>query len=187
MLSHLERHANIVPWQVPAADKGAKLRVIPVDDSGPVRLDECARLLNERSRLVAVTQVSDALGTVVPVREIVAMAHGVGARVLVDGAQAVSPLRVNVTALDADFYVFSGHKIFGPTGIGVVYGKRELLERMPPYQTGGNMIQDVTFENTSYQGPPARFEAGAGNTADAVGLAAALDYLEPIGLENVVR
>lgn len=187
VLSHLEHHANIVPWQMLAAEKGAKLRVIPVDDSGQVRLDEYQKLLNGRTKLVAVTQVSNALGTVVPVQQIVEMGHRAGARVLIDGAQAVSHLRVNLQALGADFYVFSGHKIFAPTGIGVVYGKREVLEDMPPYQGGGNMIEDVTFEQTRYHGPPMRFEAGTGNIADAAGLGAALDYVDRIGLENIAR
>ena len=187
VLSHLEHHANIVPWQQIASEKGAKIRVIPVDDSGQILLEEYRKLLNDRTKIVAVTQVSNALGTVVPVREIVQAAHAVGARALVDGAQSVAHMRVNVQALDADFFVFSGHKIFGPTGIGVVYGKREVLEQMPPYQGGGNMIQDVTFERTLYQHPPTRFEAGTGNIADAVGLGAALDYLERVGLENAAR
>ncbi|SEQ39597.1 cysteine desulfurase / selenocysteine lyase [Solimonas aquatica] len=187
IVSHLEHHANIVPWQMLAAEKGAKLRVIPVDDSGQIRLDEYQKLLNERTRLVAVTQVSNALGTVVPVQQVVELGHRAGACVLIDGAQAVSHLRVNLQQLGADFYVFSGHKVFGPTGIGVVYGKREILEATQPWQGGGNMIQDVTFEKTVYHGAPARFEAGTGNIADAVGLGAALDYLERIGLENVAR
>jgi cysteine desulfurase/selenocysteine lyase len=187
IVSHLEHHANIVPWQQLAAEKGAKIRVIPVDDTGQLLLDEFARLLNPRTRLVAVTQVSNALGTVTPVKEIIELAHRAGVRVLVDGAQAVSHLRVNVQALDADFYVFSGHKVFGPTGIGVVYGKAALLEQLPPWQGGGNMIADVTFERTLYHAPPTRLEAGTGNIADAVGLGAALDYLERIGLENVAR
>ncbi|MRV72923.1 SufS family cysteine desulfurase [Duganella sp. FT92W] len=185
IVSHLEHHANIVPWQQLAAEKGARLRVIPVDDSGQILLDDYAKLLNPRTRLVAVTQVSNALGTVTPVADIVAMAHRVGARVLVDGAQAVSHMRVDVQALDADFYVFSGHKVFGPTGIGVVYGKADLLAQLPPWQGGGNMIADVTFERTVYHAPPTRFEAGTGNIADAVGLGAALDYLERLGLDNV--
>ena len=185
ILSELEHHANIVPWQQLAAEKGAVIRVIPVDDSGQILLDEYRKLLNSKTRLVAVTQVSNALGTVTPVQEIIALAHAAGATVIIDGAQAVSHLRVNVQALDADFYVFSGHKIFGPTGIGVVYGKKALLEQLPPWQGGGNMIADVTFEHTRYQPPPARFEAGTGNIADAVGLAAALDYVERIGLENI--
>ncbi|MGQ0622856.1 MAG: family 2A encapsulin nanocompartment cargo protein cysteine desulfurase [Panacagrimonas sp.] len=187
VLSHLEHHANIVPWQMLAAEKGAKLRIIPVDDSGQVRLDEYQKLLSDRTKIVAVTQVSNALGTVVPVKDIIDMGHRAGAKVLIDGAQAVSHLRVNVQALDADFYVFSGHKIFGPTGIGVVYGKRSVLQDMPPYQGGGNMIEDVSFDKTVYHDPPARFEAGTGNIADAVGLGAALDYVERIGLENIAR
>jgi cysteine desulfurase/selenocysteine lyase len=187
VVSHLEHHANIVPWQQLCSEKGARLRVIPVDDSGQVLLDEYGKLLNDRTRIVAITQVSNALGTVTPVREIVQLAHRAGACVLVDGAQAVSHMRVNVQALDADFYVFSGHKVFGPTGIGVVYGKAALLEQMPPWQGGGNMIADVTFEKTVYQKAPARFEAGTGNIADAVGLGAAIDYLERLGIENVAR
>ncbi|MBW7901707.1 MAG: SufS family cysteine desulfurase [Rhodocyclaceae bacterium] len=187
VVSHLEHHANIVPWQQLAAEKGAKIRVIPVDDRGQVLLDEYRKLLNDRTKLVAVTQVSNALGTIVPVKEIVAAAHGVGAKALVDGAQSVSHLRVNVLALDADFFVFSGHKIFAPTGIGVVYGKKALLEAMPPWQGGGNMIADVSFERTLFQPPPNKFEAGTGNIADAVGLGAALDYVERIGLENIAR
>lgn len=187
VVSLLEHHANIVPWQQLAAQVGAKIRVIPVDDNGQIRLDEYQKLLNGKTRLVAVTQVSNALGTVTPVQEIVAMAHRVGAKVLVDGAQAVSHLRVNVQALDADFYIFSGHKVFGPTGIGAVYGKADLLDLLPPWQGGGNMIADVTFEKTLYQSAPARFEAGTGNIADAVGLGAALDYVESIGFENASR
>lgn len=187
VVSHLEHHANIVPWQQLASQKGAKLRVIPVDDSGQVLLDEYRKLLNDRTKIVSVTQVSNALGTVVPVAEIVDMAHRVGAKALVDGAQSVSHMRVDVQALDADFFVFSGHKIFGPTGIGVVYGKRALLEDMPPWQGGGNMISDVTFERTVFQPPPSRFEAGTGNIADAVGLAAALEYVTRVGIENIAR
>jgi cysteine desulfurase/selenocysteine lyase len=187
IVSHLEHHANIVPWQQLAAEKGAKLRVIPVDDSGQVLLGEYTRLLNSRTKLVSITQVSNALGTVVPIKEIIDLAHRAGATVLVDGAQSVSHMRVNVQALDADFFVFSGHKLFGPTGIGVVYGKRDILENMPPWQWGGNMIADVTFERTIYQPPPSRFEAGTGNIADAVGLGAAIDYIERIGIENIAR
>lgn len=187
IVSHLEHHANIVPWQQLAAEKGARIRVIPVDDSGQVILEEYQRLLSDRTRIVAVTQVSNALGTVVPVKEIVALAHRAGAKALVDGAQSVSHMRVDVQALDADFLVFSGHKIFGPTGIGAVYGKREVLEDMPPWQGGGNMISDVTFERTVYHGPPTRFEAGTGNIADAAGLGAALEYVERIGIEAIGR
>ncbi|MFM0383477.1 family 2A encapsulin nanocompartment cargo protein cysteine desulfurase [Paraburkholderia dipogonis] len=187
IVSHLEHHANIVPWQQLAAQTGAKLRVIPVDDSGQVLLDEYRRLLNDRTKIVSVTQVSNALGTVVPVREIVELAHRAGAKALVDGAQSVSHMRVDVQALDADFFVFSGHKVFGPTGIGVVYGKRAILEDMPPWQGGGNMIADVTFERTVFQPPPSRFEAGTGNIADAVGLGAAIDYVQRVGIENIAR
>ncbi|HDR9151713.1 TPA: SufS family cysteine desulfurase [Burkholderia vietnamiensis] len=187
VVSHLEHHANIVPWQQLAAQTGAKLRVIPVDDSGQVLLDEYRKLLSSRTKIVSVTQVSNALGTVVPVQEIIELAHRAGAKVLVDGAQSVSHMRVDVQALDADFFVFSGHKIFGPTGIGVVYGKRAILDDMPPWQGGGNMIADVTFERTVFQPPPNRFEAGTGNIADAVGLGAALEYVERIGIENIGR
>ena len=187
IVSHLEHHANIVPWQQLAFEKGAYLRVVPVDDDGQVLLDEYKKLFNERTKLVALTQVSNALGTVVPVKEMVAVAHRAGAVTLVDGAQSVSHMRVNVQELDADFFVFSGHKVFGPTGIGVVYGKRDLLEHMQPWQGGGNMITDVTFEKTLYQPSPNKFEAGTGNIADAVGLAAAIDYVQRLGLENIAR
>ncbi len=187
IVSHLEHHANIVPWQQLAAQKGARLRVIPVDDSGQVLLDEYQKLLNDRTRIVSVTQVSNALGTVVPVKEIVAMARRAGACTLVDGAQSISHMKIDVRELDSDFFVFSGHKIFGPTGIGVLYGKKAVLDAMPPWQGGGNMIADVTFEKTVYQAPPNRFEAGTGNIADAVGLGAALEYVERIGIENIGR
>jgi cysteine desulfurase/selenocysteine lyase len=187
VVSLLEHHANIVPWQQLAQQTGAKIRVIPVDDSGQLKLDELQKLLNPKTKLVSVTQVSNALGTVTPIKQVIDMAHAAGAKVLVDGAQSVSHLRVNVQALDADFFVFSGHKIFGPTGIGVVYGKKALLEQMPPWQGGGNMIADVTFEKTVFQPAPNKFEAGTGNIADAVGLGAALDYVERIGIENIAR
>jgi cysteine desulfurase/selenocysteine lyase len=187
LVSHLEHHANIVPWQRLAAEKGASLVVIPVDDHGDLRLDELRRLLDDRVKLVAVSQVSNALGTVVPVREVVELGHRAGARVLIDGAQSVAHMPVDMRALDADFFVLSGHKIFGPTGIGVLFGKRDLLESMPPWQSGGNMIRDVTFERTLYQEAPARFEAGTGNIAGAAGLAAALDYVNRIGLESISR
>jgi cysteine desulfurase/selenocysteine lyase len=158
-----------------------------VDDSGQILLDEYQKLLNSRTKLVSVTQVSNALGTIVPVREVTDLAHRAGARVLIDGAQAVSHMPVDVRSLGADFYVFSGHKVFGPTGIGVLYGTAEVLESMPPWQGGGNMIASVTFERTTYQKPPGRFEAGTGNIADAAGLAAALDYITRLGMANIDR
>ena len=185
VVTWLEHHANIVPWQQLAAEKGARLRVAPVDDDGQIILSEYEKLLGPRTKLVAITQVSNALGTVTPVQAMVASAQRYGAHVLVDGAQAVSHIRVDVQALNPDFYVFSGHKIFGPTGIGVVYGKKEVLDAMPPWQGGGNMIADVTFERTVFQEAPAKFEAGTGNIADAIGLGAALDYVTSIGLENI--
>jgi cysteine desulfurase/selenocysteine lyase len=187
VISWIEHHANIVPWQMLAAETGARLRVAPVDDDGQILLDEFEKLLGPKTRLVSVTQVSNALGTITPVRQMVQMAHRYGARVLVDGAQAVSHLRTDVQALDCDFYVFSGHKVFGPTGIGVLYGKPDALADSPPWQGGGNMIVDVTFEKTIYQPPPGRFEAGTGNIADAVGLGAAIDYVEQLGMENIAR
>jgi cysteine desulfurase/selenocysteine lyase len=187
VISWLEHHANIVPWQQLAAEKGARLRVIPVDDDGELILSEYERLLGPRTKIVAVTQVSNALGTVTPTRAIVDAAHRHGARVLIDGAQSVSHQRTDVQALGADFFVFSGHKVFGPTGIGVLYGKREALEEAPPWQGGGNMIADVTFERTLYQPAPAKFEAGTGNIADAVGLGAALDYVARLGIDNIAR
>lgn len=187
IVSHLEHHANIVPWQQLAAAKGARLRVIPVDDSGQVLLDEYAKLLNSRTKIVSVTQVSNALGTVTPVQSIVEMAHKAGAKTLVDGAQSVSHMAVDVQAIDADFFVFSGHKVFGPTGIGALWGKREVLEDMPPWQSGGNMIADVTFERTQFQPLPNTFEAGTGNIADAVGLGVALDYVMGLGLDRIAQ
>jgi cysteine desulfurase/selenocysteine lyase len=187
VITWLEHHANIVPWKQLCELTGATLRVAPVDEDGQILLGEYQKLLNANTKLVAFTQVSNALGTVTPAKEMIDMAHRVGARVLLDGAQSVSHLRVDVQALDCDWFVFSGHKIFGPTGIGVLYGKSELLESMPPWQGGGNMIEDVTFEKIIYQPAPARFEAGTGNIADAVGLGAALEYLLKIGIDNIAR
>lgn len=187
VITWLEHHANIVPWQRLCDEKGAKLRVAPVDDDGQVLLEEYQKLLNSRTKLVAFSQVSNALGTITPARQMIEMAHQVGARVLVDGAQSVSHMRVDVQQLGCDWFVFSGHKVFGPTGIGALFGKAELLNAMPPWQGGGNMIQDVTFEKTTYHGIPARFEAGTGNIADAVGLGAAIDYVERIGTDNISR
>ncbi|MBX3640010.1 MAG: cysteine desulfurase [Nitrosomonas sp.] len=187
VITWLEHHANIVPWQMLCSERGATLRIAPVDDNGQILLEEYQKLLNSNTKLVAFSQVSNALGTVTPARQIVEMAHRAGARVLVDGAQSVSHMHVDVQQLGCDWFVFSGHKVFGPTGIGVVFGKADLLETMPPWQGGGNMIQDVTFEKTSYHGAPARFEAGTGNIADAVGLGAAIDYVERIGIDNINR
>jgi cysteine desulfurase/selenocysteine lyase len=187
VITWLEHHANIVPWQMLCAEKGARLRVAPVDDSGQVLLDEYQKLLGPRTRLVAFPQVSNALGTVTPAREMIEMAHRYGAKVLLDGAQAVSHLQVDMQAYDCDFYVLSGHKMFAPTGIGVVFGKLDILENTQPWHGGGNMIQEVTFEKTTYQPPPLRFEAGTGNIADAVGLGAAIDYLERVGMVNISR
>ena len=187
VISWLEHHSNIVPWQLLCAEKGARLRVAPVDDHGQIRLDEFEKLLGPRTRLVSLTHVSNALGTVTPVREMIEMAHRHGARVLVDGAQAAAHMAVDVRALDCDFYVLSGHKLYGPSGIGVLYGKLDLLEAMPPWQGGGNMITDVSFDKTAYAPAPARFEAGTGNLADAVGLGAAIDYLDAVGMANIAR
>jgi cysteine desulfurase / selenocysteine lyase len=187
VITWLEHHANIVPWKQLCDLTGAILRVVPVDEDGQVLLGEYQKLLTARTKLVSFTQVSNALGTVTPAKVMIDMAHRVGARVLLDGAQSVSHLRVDVQALDCDWFVFSGHKIFGPTGIGVLYGKAELLESMPPWQGGGNMIEDVTFEKIIYQPAPARFEAGTGNIADAVGLGAALEYVSKIGIDNIAR
>jgi len=187
VITWLEHHANIVPWKQLCEATGATLRVAPVDDDGQILLGEYQKLLNSRTKLVAFTQVSNALGTVTPAREMIEMAHRVGARVLLDGAQSVSHLRADVQALDCDWFVFSGHKIFAPTGIGVLYGKAELLEATAPWQGGGNMIEDVTFEKIVYQPAPARFEAGTGNIADAVGLGAALEYVLKIGIDNIAR
>jgi cysteine desulfurase/selenocysteine lyase len=187
VITWLEHHANIVPWQMLCAEKGARLRVAPVDDTGQVILEEYEKLLNPKTRLVSVAQVSNALGTVTPLAGMVEAAHRHGAKVLVDGAQAVSHMRADVQALDCDFCVLSGHKMFAPTGIGVVYGKSEILDVTPPWQGGGSMIQDVTFEKTVYSAPPAKFEAGTGNIADAVGLGAAIDYLDRVGMANITR
>lgn len=185
IVSHLEHHANIVPWQQLANKKGLKLRVIPVNDDGELLLDEYAKLLNPKTKLVSFTQVSNALGTVTPAKTIIGMAHQAGAKVLLDGAQSVSHLRADVQALDCDWFVFSGHKVFGPTGIGVLYGKEAILNNTQPWQGGGNMIKDVTFEHTQYHNAPTRFEAGTGNIADAVGLGAAIDYVTVLGIDNI--
>lgn len=183
LVSELEHHSNIVPWQFLRESRGIELKVIPMNDHGELRLDELSRMLNPRTKLVAVTQVSNALGTKVNVEQIIAMAHGIGAKVLVDGAQSVPHFKVNVQSMDADFFVLSGHKMFAPTGIGVVYAKRKILEDMRPWQGGGSMIEKVTFEGSTFSQPPARFEAGTPNIADAVGLGAAVDYLNNLPFE----
>ncbi len=187
VLSTLEHHANIVPWQAIAKEKGAVLRIIPVTDRGEVMLEEYQSLLGPRTKVVALTHASNSLGTVLPIAEMTKMAKRYNARVLIDGAQTVAHIPVNVSDLDCDFFVFSGHKIFGPTGIGAVYAKSELLEIMPPWQGGGNMIKNVTFEETTFSAPPAKFEAGTPNIADAVGLGAALDYVQRLGLTNIAK
>ena len=180
VLTELEHHANIVPWQMVAADTGAVIRVIPVTEDGEIDLDAARSLITERTRLVAFAHVSNALGTVLPAEELIAYAHAVGATVLVDGAQAVNHFSVDVKALDCDFYVFSGHKLFGPTGIGVLYGKHELLAAMPPWQGGGEMIDRVSFEETTYNRAPFRFEAGTPHISGAIGLAAAIEWLDGV-------
>ena len=187
LITWLEHHANIVPWQQLAAQTGAVLKIAPVDGRGEICLDEYEKLLGPKTKLVAFAQVSNALGTVTQAAEMTRLAHGWGAKVLVDGAQSVSHMRTDVLALGCDWFVFSGHKVFGPTGIGALYGREDLLNATEPWQGGGNMIQDVTFERTLYQDAPARFEAGTGNIADAAGLGAALEYVERIGIDNIAR
>jgi cysteine desulfurase/selenocysteine lyase len=187
VISTMEHHSNIVPWQILCEQQGARLRIIPITDAGELDLDAYATLLTDRTRIVSVVHVSNVLGTVTPVREIVRIAHQRGIPVLVDGAQAVAHGAVDVQALGCDFYAFSGHKMFGPTGVGVLYGTSALLESMPPYQSGGDMIRSVSFEQTRYDVPPHRFEAGTPDIAGAVGLAAAIGYLAGIGFERIVR
>lgn len=185
ILSTLEHHANIVPWQMIAKRRGATIRVIPVNDNGEIILDEYMRMLSTKTKLVALSHASNSLGTILPVAEMTHMAKRYGARVLIDGAQSVSHMNVNVQQLGCDFYVFSGHKLFAPTGIGAVYVKEELHDLLPPWQGGGNMIRNVTFEKTTYAEAPAKFEAGTPNIADAVGLKAAIEYVSAIGLPRI--
>jgi cysteine desulfurase/selenocysteine lyase len=185
ILTILEHHANIVPWQMITEETGALLRVAPVDETGQLIVSEYARLFNGRTRFVSAAHVSNALGTVTPIQELVEIAHGFGVPICIDGAQSISHMPINVSALDADFFVFSGHKIYGPTGIGAVYGKPALWEEARPYQGGGNMIADVTFAHTQYQKAPMKFEAGTGNIADAVGLGAAIDYVSTLGMGHI--
>jgi cysteine desulfurase/selenocysteine lyase len=186
IVSNMEHHSNIVPWQILCEEKGSKLRVVPIDDSGELLVDEFEAMLGPRTKLVSITHVSNALGTIVPAERIVELAHAHGVPVLLDGAQAVPHMRVDVRSLDCDFYVFSGHKLFGPTGIGVLYGKAELLESMSPYQGGGEMIKSVTFEKTLYADLPYKFEAGTPNIAGAIGLGEAIDYVEALGFDRIM-
>ncbi len=185
LITAMEHHSNIVPWQMLCEEKDAKLRVLPINDRGELEMDELPKLLTPRTKLVAVTHVSNALGTVNPIRRIIELAHSVNIPVIVDGAQAVPHTKVDVQELDADFYVFSGHKVYGPTGIGVLYGKRALLEAMPPYQGGGDMIRSVTFEKTLYNDLPYKFEAGTPNIGGAIGLGVAIDYITNLGIDNI--
>ena len=185
VITEMEHHSNIVPWQMLCEEKGAHLRVVPITDSGELRLDEYERMLTARTRIVAVTHVSNALGTINPVDSLVRLAHDRGIPVLIDGAQAVAHMPVDVQALGCDFYVFSGHKVFGPTGVGVLYGRAALLDAMPPYQGGGDMIRSVTFERTLYNDVPFKFEAGTPNIAGVGGLGAAIGYLDSVGIDRV--
>jgi cysteine desulfurase/selenocysteine lyase len=185
LISEMEHHSNIVPWQMLCQRKGASLKVIPFDDAGELRLDLVDGLLNERTRIVALAHASNSLGTINPVQEVIRMAHDRGIPVLLDGAQMVQHGRVDVQDLDCDFYVFSSHKIFGPTGTGVLYGKEHFLEEIPPYQGGGDMVDQVTFEETTYNSLPFKFEAGTSNYTGAIGLATALDYVSGLGLEGI--
>jgi cysteine desulfurase / selenocysteine lyase len=187
IISALEHHSNIVPWQMLCEDRGATLKVIPINQKGELLIEEFKKLLSPKTKLVAVNHISNTLGTINPIEEIISLSHSVGAKVLIDGAQAVAHTRVDVQQLDCDFYVFSGHKLFGPTGIGVLYGKEELLNAMPPYQGGGDMIKTVTFEKTEYNDLPHKFEAGTPNIVGGIGLGVAIDYVKSIGLENIAQ
>lgn len=187
IISALEHHSNIVPWQIIAADTGAKLNIAPINDAGEIILADYQKLLNKKTKIVALAHVSNALGTVNPVKEMIRQAHTYGAVVLIDGAQAVSHLKVDVQDLDCDFYCLSGHKLYGPAGIGALYGKTEFLEKMPPYQCGGDMISSVTFEKTTYNELPYKFEAGTPDIEGAIGLAEAVDYVSKIGLNRIEK
>ena len=185
VISGMEHHSNIVPWQILCEERGANLRVVPINDAGEFLFEEYEKLLSGRARLVAVNHVSNALGSVNPVKEIIEAAHARGIPVLIDGAQAVPHMKVDVRELDCEFYALSGHKLFGPTGIGILYGKRALLEEMPPYQGGGDMIKSVSFEKTVYNDLPYKFEAGTPNIADSIGLGAAVGYVNEVGLDRI--
>ena len=185
IISAMEHHSNIVPWQILCQERGARLRVVPMNDDGDLLIDEYERLLGPRTKLVSIVHVSNSLGTINPVRRVIEMAHSRGVPVLLDGAQSAPHMNVDVQALDCDFFVFSGHKLYGPTGIGILYGKADLLESMPPYQGGGDMIKSVSFEKTTYNALPYKFEAGTPNIAGSIGLGAAVDYVSSVGLENI--
>lgn len=187
IISTMEHHSNIVPWQLLCEEKGATLKVIPISDDGELIMEEYEKLLNEKTKLVSIVHASNALGTVNPVKEMITLAHKVGAKVLVDGAQASVHLDIDVQDLDADFYTFSGHKVYAPTGIGALYGKKEILEAMPPYHGGGEMIKEVTFEKTTYNSLPHKYEAGTPNIADGIAFKYALDYLAVIGKSTIAR
>lgn len=187
LITQMEHHANLVPWQVVAEERGAVLKVAPMNESGELILEEYEKLISEKTKIVAITHVSNALGTVNPVKQMIAIAHKFGIPVCVDGAQAVPHFRIDVQELDVDFYAFSGHKVFAPTGIGVLYGKREWLEKMPPYQTGGGMIRRVTFEKTKYASTPEKFEAGTPAIMPAIGLGASIDYINSIDFDSAIK
>ena len=186
IVSNMEHHSNIVPWQMLCEEKGANLRVVPINDDGELLMDDYERMLSSKTKLVSITHVSNALGTILPAAEIVRMAHAHGVPVLLDGAQAVPHMPVDVQELDCDFYVFSGHKLFGPTGIGILYGKAEFLEAMPPFLGGGEMIKSVTFEKTIYNDLPYKFEGGTPDIAGAIGLGAAIDYVNDLGFDQII-
>jgi cysteine desulfurase/selenocysteine lyase len=181
----MEHHSNIVPWQMLCEEKGAKLKVIPIDDKGEIIFEEFEKLISTKTKLVTIVHISNSLGTINPVKQIIETAHSYGIPVLVDGAQGVQHLKVDVKELDCDFYVFSGHKLYGPTGIGILYGKQKILEQMPPYQGGGDMIASVTFEKTTYNSLPYKFEAGTPNIVGGIALGTAIDYITSIGMEKI--
>lgn len=187
IISAMEHHSNIVPWQFVCQERGATLRIIPMNDAGELMIDEFERMLNDRTKIVSVVYVSNSLGTINPVKKIIDLAHKNGTPVLIDGAQAVAHGKVDVRELDCDFFAFSGHKLFAPTGIGILYGKKDLLEKMIPYQGGGDMIRSVTFEETTYNDLPYKFEAGTPHIAGGIGLGAAIDYVQKIGLDNIAQ